>query len=72
MTNDELMIEILKPLQADSAEVRRRLESIEVRLSAHDDFFRGIMTMLGGMRSGLTQLNSRVDRIERRLDLVEA
>jgi len=71
MANEDLMLEILKRLQADNGEIRRRLDGIETRLSAHDDYFRGIMTTLAGMHSDLSQLNARVDRIERRLDLVE-
>jgi hypothetical protein len=71
MANDDLFLEILKRLQADNADFRRRFDSIEVHLSAHDDFFRGIMTLLGGMHGDIGQLNQRVDRIERRLGLVE-
>jgi archaellum component FlaC len=72
MANEELMLEILKRIQADGAETRRRVESIEVRMSSFEDHMRGIMITLGGMQHDLTQLNARVDRIERRLDLVEA
>jgi len=71
VAHEDLILEILKGLQADNAEIRRRLDSIEVRLSAHDDFFRGIMTTLAGILSDVAQLNGRVDRIERRLGLVE-
>jgi len=71
MANEDFIIEMLKRIQADGAETRRRLESIETRLSAHDDFFRGIMTTLAGMQADLSQLNARVHRIERRLDLVD-
>ena len=70
MANEDLILEILKPLQADNAEVRRRLDSIEVRLSANDDHLSGLITSMIGVQSELRQLNARVDRIERRLDLV--
>jgi len=71
VANEDLMLEILKRLQGDNAEFRRRFDGIDVRLSAHDDYFRGIITTLSGVLSDLGQLNRRVDRIERRLGLVE-
>jgi tetrahydromethanopterin S-methyltransferase subunit G len=71
MSNEDLILEILKRLQADNAEVRRRLDSIEIRLSSHDDHLRGLITSTTGILGELRQLNTRVDRIERRLDLVE-
>ena len=72
MANDDMILEILKRIQADVAETRRRAESMEVRMSSMEDHMRGIMTSLGGIQSDLLQLNARVDRIDRRLDLVEA
>jgi hypothetical protein len=72
MGNEDLILEILKRIQADAAETRRRVESIDVRLSANEDYLRGMLTAIGGIQSDLSQLNARVDRIERRLDLVDA
>jgi len=72
MPNEDRMLEILKRIQPDVSETRRRVDNIEVRLSARDDHLRGLLTALGGIQSDLTQLNGRVDRIERRLDLVDA
>ena len=71
MSNEDLILEILKRLQVDNAEVRRRLDNIEIRLSSHDDHLRGVLTSMTGVQGELRQLNTRVDRIERRLDLVE-
>jgi uncharacterized coiled-coil protein SlyX len=72
MANEDMIIEILKRIQANSAETRRRVESIEMRMSAQDDHLRGLMTSTIGIQNELHQLNARVDRIERRLDLVDA
>jgi len=72
MGNEDLILEILKRIQADAAETRRRVESIDVRLSANEDYLRGMLTAIGGIQSDLSQINARVDRIERRLDLVDA
>lgn len=70
--NEDPALEILKRVQADASECRRRVESMETRFSAHDDFLRGILTAISGVQSELSQLNARADRIERRLDLVDA
>ena len=72
MASSELIIEVLKRVQADTSETRRRIEGMETRLSAHEDHLRGLLTSLSGVQSELGQLNARVERIERRLDLVEA
>jgi predicted nuclease with TOPRIM domain len=72
MMNDESIVEMLKRIQADGAETRRRVESMEVRLSSVEDHMRGFMTSLAGIHADLRQLNGRVSRIKRRLDLVEA
>lgn len=72
MANQDIIIEILKRIQADTSETRRRVESMEMRMSAQDDHLRGLMTSTVGMQSELQQLNARIDRIERRLDLVVA
>lgn len=72
MSDNTIIIDILKRIQADSAEIRRRVESIEVRMAAQDDHLKGLFTSVLGMHSELQQLNARVDRIERRFDLVEA
>lgn len=72
MANEDLILEILKRVQADAAETRRHMANFDTRLSAHDDHLRGMLTSLGGVQAELSQLNVRVDRIERRLDLTEA
>ncbi|MBV8685453.1 MAG: hypothetical protein JOZ90_04005 [Alphaproteobacteria bacterium] len=71
MASEDFLLEILKRLQSDNDDFRRRFDGLETHLSAHDDFFRGIMTLLGGMNGDIGQLNRRVDRIERRLGLIE-
>ncbi len=72
MANEDVILEILKRVQVDMAETRRRMESVETRLSAHDEHLSGLLVSTVGIQSELCQLNARVDRIERRLDLVDA
>jgi enoyl reductase-like protein len=45
---------------------------MRVRVSAMEDHQRGMITSLGGIQADIDQLNTRVARIERRLDIVEA
>ncbi|WP_084580729.1 hypothetical protein [Sphingomonas azotifigens] len=73
MTDDraDLMLEILKRMQGDLASVRRDMTSLAVRVSALEDFTRGITTSIFGMQAEITAINHRLDRIERRLDLTE-
>jgi predicted nucleic acid-binding Zn-ribbon protein len=70
MANEDIILEMLKRIQSDVADTRRRMESIEVRQSAAEDHMRGLMTSVVGIHSDLQQMNARIDRIERRLDLV--
>jgi hypothetical protein len=72
MAEASLILEILKRIGADTADTRRRFESFEVRMSAFEDHLRGIMTTLAGIRGDIDDLRHRFERIERRLDIVEA
>jgi hypothetical protein len=67
----DLIVEILKRMQGDLASVRRDMSSMAVRVSALEDFTRGITTSVFGMQADITAINHRLDRIERRLDLTE-
>ena len=73
MTDDraDLMLEILKTIQADVALIKREQVSMGVRLAAIEDHQRGIMTSIYGMQADITDLKNRVDRIERRLGLTD-
>ncbi|KPF79891.1 hypothetical protein IP88_01280 [alpha proteobacterium AAP81b] len=72
MSNDSLIIEILKRIQHEGAETRRAVASLDVRMAAMDDYRRGVLTALGGIHADIAGLNARVERIERRLDLADA
>ena len=73
MTDDraDLMLEILKTIQADVALIKREQVSMGVRLAAIEDHQRGIMTSIYGMQADVADLKNRVDRIERRLGLTD-
>ena len=80
MTEDrtDLMLEILKRIQSDVALMRREQGSLSTRLLAMEDHQRGIITSLQGVvtsiigvESDVAHLKDRVDRIERRLGLLD-
>lgn len=65
----DLMLEILKGIQGDVAEIKRDLGSLTTRVSSLEDHFRGTLTTLYGIQSDVAHLKVRVDRIEQRLGL---
>ncbi|TKD50840.1 hypothetical protein [Sphingomonas baiyangensis] len=67
----DLMLEILKTIQNDLGAVKREQISQGIRLAAIEDHQRGIMTSLYGMQADISDLKTRVDRIERRLGLTD-
>ena len=65
----DLVIEILKSIQADIGEIKRDINSLSTRVSSLEDHFRGTLTTLYGIQSDVAHLKVRVDRIEERLGL---
>ena len=67
----DLIIEILKKMQGDMSEIKRDMSSLNMRVSALEDHFRGTLTTLYGIQADVQHLKDRVDRIEERLGLRE-
>ena len=67
----DLILEILKKMPGDVAEIKRELASQAMRVSAPEDHFRGTLTTLYGIQADVAHLKVRVDRIEERLGLRE-
>ncbi|WP_010187236.1 hypothetical protein [Sphingomonas sp. PAMC 26605] len=67
----DLILEILKRMQGDMASVKRDLASLAVRMSALEDYSRGLTTSVFGMQADISAIHHRLDRIDRRLDLTE-
>ena len=63
----DLVIEILKSIQADIGEIKRDINSLSTRVSSLEDHFRGTLTTLYGIQSDVAHLKVRVDRMEERL-----
>ena len=65
----DLMLEILKNIQADIRDMKNDLSSLTMRVSSLEDHFRGTLTTLYGIQGDVAHLKGRVDRIEQRLGL---
>jgi len=69
---ENLMLEILKRIQADLADVKDRLTGVEVQLSAMGQQLAGLTTAVYSGKSEMDGIKRRIERIERRLDLTDA
>ena len=67
----QMMFDILLGIQKDLGEIKRDISSLNVRVSALEDHFRGTLTTLYGIQADTAHLKVRVDRIERRLGLTD-
>jgi hypothetical protein len=65
----DLMLEILKTIQNDTAAIKREQVSQGMRLHSIEDHQRGLLTSIHGMQSDIADLKMRVDMIEKRLGL---
>ena len=65
----DLMLGIVKAIQADVGDIKRDISSLSTRVSSLEDHFRGTLTTLYGIQSDVAHLKVRVDRIEQRLGL---
>ena len=68
---ETLMLEILKRLQADMADVRQELAGIRLDISAMGQQLAGLTAAVYSGKSELDSLKRRVERIERRLELTD-
>jgi hypothetical protein len=71
MTDDrgDLMLEILKTIQADIRDIKHEMTSQSLRIASLEDHFRGTLSTLYGIQADVSRLKDRVDRIEHRLGL---
>jgi hypothetical protein len=68
----QMMFDVLLGIQKDLGIIKRELSSLNLRVSALEDHFRGTLTTLYGIQADMGHLKVRVDRIETRLGLNEA
>ena len=71
MTEDrtDLMLEILNRIHTDIPDVKHEIGSLNLRVAALEDHFRGTAMTLYGIQADVAYLKTRVDHIEQRLGL---
>ncbi len=73
MTEDvsSLILEHLRAIRGDIAEIKRRIDSLESRMSAMEDYMRGMFTHLISLQHDVSVNTKDIALIKRRLDLVD-
>ncbi|MCP8891563.1 hypothetical protein [Sphingomonas faeni] len=69
--NESVMLEILKRIQSDMSEVKADVSDLRLRMTATEEHLATLVMSTAGINHRLDRLSNRVERIERRLDLVE-
>lgn len=67
----QMMFDILLGIQKDIGQIKREQTSQGIRLASLEEHFRGLLTSIYGMQADIAELKVRVDRIERRLGLMD-
>ena len=70
--NESIMLDILMRIQADSAEIKQDTRDPKVRVDLLEGHVSHLVAAQHHTNERLDRLNDRVERIERRLDLVDA
>jgi septal ring factor EnvC (AmiA/AmiB activator) len=68
---NELMFEVLKQVQSDVAGIKDTLRETNASLNAVRIHMVGLQQDISNIYTALTRHDARLDRIERRLDIVE-
>jgi hypothetical protein len=69
--DSELMYEVLKKIQSDISELKDGQRETNARLNAVGTHLTGLQQDISNIYAILTRHDSRLDRIERRLEIVE-
>lgn len=69
---DSLVLEHLRAIRADIADLKREVSGNSVQLSALGQQVAGLSVAVYGGKSDLDEVKRRIDRIERRLELNDA
>ena len=68
---NELLLEVMKQMQADMADVKFDLRDVKLRMTMVEEHLGSSIIAISGVNSRLDRLNDRVDRIEQRLNLTD-
>ena len=69
---DSLVLEHLRAIRADIADLKREVSGNSIQLSALGQQVAGLSVAVYGGKSDLDEVKRRIDRIERRLELNDA
>jgi hypothetical protein len=67
-----LVLPMLRDIQARLARMESRMTNIELRMTAQEQHLGALLTSLPAHQDRTDELTRRVERIERRLDLVDS
>jgi hypothetical protein len=68
---DNLVLEHLRAIRSDIARLANRMETMSVELTAIRQHLGGVVTIQDHDHGDIAEIKSRLDRIERRLELTE-
>jgi predicted nucleic acid-binding Zn-ribbon protein len=68
---NELIYEVLKSIQAQVAIIREDMESMKTRLTSQDSRLGHILNAAADLHSDIAEVSGRMDRLESRLGRVE-
>ncbi len=66
-----IMLEILKRLQSDMSEMKADMSDMRLRMTANEEHLATLVMSVSGINHRLDRLADRVERIERRFDLLD-
>ena len=69
---ENLVLELLRAIRADIADLKDRMTGVEIQLSAMGQQMAGLTTAVYSGKSDIDTLKRRVERLEQRLELRDA
>ena len=66
---ENLVLELLRAIRADVADIKDRLTGVEIQVSALGQQLAGLTTAVYSGKSEMDTLKRRIEHVERRLDL---
>jgi predicted nucleic acid-binding Zn-ribbon protein len=68
---DNLILEILKRIQSDIHDMKEDIGDVKLRLTATEEHLSTLIMSTSGINHRLDRMDTRIERIEKRLDLTE-
>ena len=69
--SNDLIYAVLQKVQADVADTRHDIKDLQTRMSAVEEHIGGLFITTSGINARLDRVVDRIERIERRLDLMD-